>query len=75
MPIIKNMTACFKKEQLFIQSYPLPHIHDEAMLFCFKKSATGVMNDASLQCAASSVSQADALSLAVTQNHINLTTR
>lgn len=68
------MIAYFKKEQTFIQSYSLPLIHDEAVL-CFKKSATGVMNDASLQSAASSVSQADALSLALTQNHINLTTR
>lgn len=45
-----------------------------AVLF-FPKSATGVMYGASLRSAASSLSPADALSLASAPNHINLTTR
>lgn len=54
--------------------YPFPHIQDEPVLL-FSKSASNKMNDASLQSIDSSVSQTDALSLAVTHSHIKLTTR
>lgn len=56
------------------QSFHSAHIPAAAVLF-FRESATSVMYGASLRCAASSLSPADALSLASTPNHINLTTR
>lgn len=54
--------------------YPFPHIQEEAELL-FSKSVCNKINDASLQSIDSSLSQTDALSLAVTHNHIKLTTR